>query len=110
MSEWAQTGQEAAPQPVQARVNFVRRGAGEPVVLIHGIGHRWQAWLPIMEDLAAHHEVIALDLPGFGASPVPPSGMPSDMAQSVAGLAAFLAGEGLDQPHVAGNRPPSSPH
>jgi pimeloyl-ACP methyl ester carboxylesterase len=40
-------------------------------VLIHGIGHRWQAWLPIMEELAAHHEVIALDLPGFGASPVP---------------------------------------
>ncbi len=103
MSEWAQTGREAAPQAMQPRVNFVRRGAGEPVVLIHGIGHRWQAWLPIMEDLAAHHEVIALDLPGFGASPVPPSGMPSDMAQSVAGLATFLAGEGLDQPHVAGN-------
>ncbi|HEY3201389.1 MAG TPA: alpha/beta fold hydrolase [Actinomycetes bacterium] len=103
MSERAQTGREAAPQPVRARVNFVRRGAGEPLVLIHGIGHRWQAWLPIMEELAAHHEVIALDLPGFGASPVPPGGMPSDMAQTVAGLVTFLAGEGLDQPHVAGN-------
>ena len=85
------------------QVNFVRRGAGEPLVLLHGIGHRWQAWLPVMDDLAARHDVIALDLPGFGGSPVPHGGMPSDMAQTVTGLATFLADEGLDQPHVAGN-------
>lgn len=103
MSEVAAAGREGAPEPVRAPVNFVRQGAGVPLVLIHGIGHRWQAWLPVMEELAAHHEVIALDLPGFGASPIPPDGMPSDMAQTVAGLVTFLAGEGLDQPHVAGN-------
>jgi pimeloyl-ACP methyl ester carboxylesterase len=96
------TGRDAA-EHVHAGVNLVRRGAGEPLVLLHGIGHRWQAWLPIMDELAAHHEVIALDLPGFGASPVPPSGMPPDMAASVAGIASFLTGEGLDRPHVAGN-------
>jgi pimeloyl-ACP methyl ester carboxylesterase len=73
------------------------------LVLLHGIGHRWQAWLPIMYELAAHHEVISVDLPGFGASAVPLSGMPSDMAQSVAGIATFLVSEGLDLPHVAGN-------
>jgi pimeloyl-ACP methyl ester carboxylesterase len=98
-----QTGYEPATEQVHAGVNMVRRGAGEPLVLLHGIGHRWQGWLPIMDELTAHHDVIALDLPGFGASPVPPGGMPSNMAQSVADIAAFLAGEGLDRPHVAGN-------
>jgi pimeloyl-ACP methyl ester carboxylesterase len=103
VSEWTRTDREAATEQVHAGVNLIRRGAGEPLVLLHGIGHRWQAWLPIMDELAAHHEVIAFDLPGFGASPVPPDGMPSDMARSVAGIATFLAGEGLDRPHVAGN-------
>jgi pimeloyl-ACP methyl ester carboxylesterase len=103
VSEWTRTDREAATEQVHAGVNLIRRGADEPLVLLHGIGHRWQAWLPIMDELAAHHEVIAIDLPGFGASPVPPDGMPSDMARSVAGIATFLAGEGLDRPHVAGN-------
>jgi pimeloyl-ACP methyl ester carboxylesterase len=49
-------------------VNHHRRGTGSPIVLIHGIGSRWQVWNPILDRLAEHHEVIALDLPGFGAS------------------------------------------
>ena len=61
------------------RVNHVRQGSGEPLVLIHGIGHRLQAWLPVLDRLAAHHDVLALDLPGFGDSPVPPGGMPPDV-------------------------------
>jgi pimeloyl-ACP methyl ester carboxylesterase len=35
------------------RVNHIRRGTGEPLVLIHGIGHRLQAWLPVLDRLAA---------------------------------------------------------
>jgi len=77
-------------------------GAGEPLLLLHGIGHRWQAWLPVLDLLAAHHEVVAVDLPGFGASPVPPGGLPPDMPGAIAALAAFVAAEGLDRPHVAG--------
>jgi pimeloyl-ACP methyl ester carboxylesterase len=83
-------------------INHVRRGAGEPLILLHGIGHRWQAWLPVLDRLAAHHEILALDLPGFGGSPVPPDGLPRDMPGSIAALAGFLAAEGLDRPHVAG--------
>ncbi|MCU7727659.1 alpha/beta fold hydrolase [Actinoplanes sp. KI2] len=49
-------------------MNHHRRGTGSPIVLIHGIGSRWQVWNPILARLAEHHEVIALDLPGFGAS------------------------------------------
>jgi pimeloyl-ACP methyl ester carboxylesterase len=79
-----------------------RVGAGEPLLLIHGIGHRWQAWRPVLGRLAAHHDVIAIDLPGFGGSPVPPGGMPRDMPATVASVVAVLADWGIERPHVAG--------
>ncbi|HCU52375.1 MAG TPA: alpha/beta hydrolase, partial [Micromonosporaceae bacterium] len=69
-----------------------RRGSGSPLVLIHGIGHRWQAWEPVLDELAEHHEVLAIDLPGFGKSPVPDGGMPPDMAATVASVAAVFPG------------------
>ena len=34
-------------------------GGGTPLVLLHGIGHRWQAWEPVLDRLALHHDVIA---------------------------------------------------
>ena len=84
-------------------LNLHRSGAGTPLVLIHGIGHRWQAWKPVIAALADHHEVIAIDLPGFGQSPVPDGGMPAEIAGSVTAIGEFFAGLDLDRPHVAGN-------
>ncbi len=84
-------------------VNAERRGSGDPLVLIHGIGHRWQAWEPILDRLAEHHSVIAIDLPGFGRSPVPAGGMPANMPAVVDMIEKYFRGEGLDRPHVAGN-------
>jgi pimeloyl-ACP methyl ester carboxylesterase len=46
-----------------------RCGTGKPLLLIHGLGGNWQSWEPILDDLAATREVIALDLPGFGRTP-----------------------------------------
>lgn len=45
-----------------------RLGAGSPLLLIHGLGSTWRTWDPVLAGLAAHREVIALDLPGFGAT------------------------------------------
>jgi pimeloyl-ACP methyl ester carboxylesterase len=83
-------------------LNFHRTGAGSPLVLIHGIGHRWQAWQPVLPLLAENHDVIAVDLPGFGASPAPDGGVPSDIRVSVRLLADLLAEMGIVRPHVAG--------
>ena len=55
--------------PYCAAMNTVRRGAGKPLLLIHGIGGSWRSWNPILDDLAAEREVIAIDLPGHGATP-----------------------------------------
>jgi len=47
---------------------YVERGNGEPLLLLHGVGMRAQAWQPQLEALSLAARVIALDLPGHGAS------------------------------------------
>ncbi|HEX6870171.1 MAG TPA: alpha/beta fold hydrolase [Micromonosporaceae bacterium] len=85
------------------KLNYERRGAGEPLVLIHGFGHHWYAWEPVLDRLAATHDVIAIDLPGFGSSPMPAIDQPPTMAGTVHAIAAFLDQLGVHRPHVAGN-------
>lgn len=80
-----------------------RAGSGEPVVLIHGIGHRRQAWAPVFDALAAHHDVIAVDLAGFGESAPYPAGVAYDMDNACRDLAANFALWGVERPHVVGN-------
>ncbi|MFL5843846.1 MAG: alpha/beta fold hydrolase [Solirubrobacteraceae bacterium] len=83
-------------------LSFDRRGSGEPLVLLHGIGSRWQAFLPVLPTLAERFEVWSLDLPGFGASPPPsrPIGSIADLTDQVAG---WMAEQGIEGAHVAGN-------
>lgn len=51
-------------------MHHIRRGAGKPLLLIHGIGSSWRSWQLILDALAdAGREVIAVDLPGHGATP-----------------------------------------
>lgn len=50
-------------------LHHVRRGAGAPLLLVHGLGAGWRSWAPIIDALAAEREVVAVDLPGFGQSP-----------------------------------------
>jgi pimeloyl-ACP methyl ester carboxylesterase len=52
-------------------VNVVDVGEGPPVVFIHGLAGCWQNWLESIPAVARDHRVVALDLPGFGASPMP---------------------------------------
>ena len=47
-----------------------RTGTGPPLVLLHGIGLDRATWDPVVPILAREREVIAVDLPGFGESPV----------------------------------------
>ena len=56
------------------RLHFVIRGAGPPVVLIHGNPGSGQDWTRLFAPLAAHHEVIAFDRPGHGRSQRPKVG------------------------------------
>ena len=85
------------------RLAYDRCGAGPPLVLLHGAGHRRQGWLPVQERLAKHRDVISLDLPGFGESPPLPNHLSYGLDTAVIVLKEFFADLGLDRPHVAGN-------
>jgi pimeloyl-ACP methyl ester carboxylesterase len=79
-----------------------RRGSGEPLVLLHGIGSRWQVFEPVLDLLAADFEVWSVDMPGFGASPPasPPIASIPDLAERVAD---WMRAQGIEGGHVAGN-------
>src|SRR4051812_32140825 len=82
---------------------YERHGSGDPLVLVHGVTHRRQAWYPVLDELAEQRDVILVDLPGHGESP----------SFELAGLSVkdalrrdfegFLDELELDRPHIAGN-------
>lgn len=80
-----------------------RHGSGEPLVLVHGVTHRRQAWYPVLDELAEQREVILVDLPGHGESPaLVTEGRPvEDVLREQ--FKQFLADQDLDRPHIAGN-------
>jgi pimeloyl-ACP methyl ester carboxylesterase len=82
---------------------YERHGSGEPLVLVHGVTHRRQAWYPVLDELAQHREVILVDLPGHGEShDLVTDGRPvQDVLRDE--FKSFLDELGLDRPHVAGN-------
>lgn len=90
-------------RPRTVSVAYERSGSGEPLLLLHGIGHHRQAWDPVVSILAVERDVIAIDLPGFGASPGLPDDLPYDLTTMAPLLGAFCEAIGVDRPHVAGN-------
>lgn len=53
------------------KARVVERGSGDPVVVLHGWGGRIESMTPVIDCLASSFRVVALDLPGFGGSPLP---------------------------------------
>jgi pimeloyl-ACP methyl ester carboxylesterase len=89
--------------PDGARLAFDRAGHGEPLLLLHGHGLSRRSWDRVVPSLSAERDVIAVDLPGHGESPLQPRGggwTPADMAAAVAQLLDQLK---LDKVHVVGN-------
>jgi pimeloyl-ACP methyl ester carboxylesterase len=84
-------------------INHHRQGSGPPLVLIHGIGLRWQIFRPVIDRLAGDFEVIACDSPGFGQSPSLDDAVAPTIPSYADAFARFFAAEGLGRPHVAGN-------
>src|SRR5262245_59847420 len=82
---------------------YERHGAGEPLVLLHGVTHRRQVWYPVLERLAAERDVILVDLPGHGESPDLPNDGRRAAPQMREQFADFFSELGLERPHIAGN-------
>jgi pimeloyl-ACP methyl ester carboxylesterase len=93
----------SAHGPRTVTMSYARVGTGEPLLLLHGIGHHRQAWDPVVHILAAEREVIAVDLPGFGESPALPDGLRHDLGTVVPTLGGLCEALEIERPHVAGN-------
>jgi pimeloyl-ACP methyl ester carboxylesterase len=55
-------------------VNYVdlgEQGERRPIVFVHGLSGQWQNWIENIPRFAEQRRVVAMDLPGFGRSPMP---------------------------------------
>jgi len=82
-------------------LHYVETGGGTPtVIFIHGAGGGWGTWTRQLEGVADAGRMIALDLPGHGASP-------GDGCRAVADYAAvvqeFIRALGADPVVLAGH-------
>lgn len=75
---------------------FAKSGKGPAVVLIHGFAGNKEVWSDLGKRLSEKHTVLAVDLPGCGASAAPPLG-PVDFA-AVADAVAKVARRELEGP------------
>ena len=80
-----------------------RGGSGEPLVLIHGIGHTWRGWKPMLPELERGFDVLAVDLPGHGHSDALPAGTDSTPEALADAVEREMIGAGFDSAHLAGN-------
>jgi pimeloyl-ACP methyl ester carboxylesterase len=83
-------------------VSILTAGAGEPVLLLHGLGATKGSFLPTVAALADSYRTIALDLPGFGDS-YKPLGVPYHAPFFAHAVLELMDALGLGWAHVIGN-------
>jgi pimeloyl-ACP methyl ester carboxylesterase len=77
-------------------------GSGPPLIVIQQLDPP-AFWAETIDALTEACEVIAVDLPGFGESPLLPDERPPSVPALAGAVATWIAGAGLDRPYVVGN-------
>ena len=81
-------------------LNYVEKGAGDALILLHGNGESLDYFAGQMDDFAKSFRVIALDTRGHGASPR--GSAPFTIRQFAEDLHAFMDERGIDSAHILG--------
>ncbi|HLY36260.1 MAG TPA: alpha/beta hydrolase, partial [Candidatus Limnocylindria bacterium] len=82
-----------------AQLDYDCRGAGSPLLFIHGLTFDRSTWDPIVEPLADQFTCVAVDLPGHGGTDGPPQGL-DDIAVAINRLLGEL---GIEPPVMVGH-------
>lgn len=61
-------GSPASAQMGLLNHSWLRRGAGDPIVLLHGFGSDQGGWRPFLAGASTNRPVLGLDLPAHGGS------------------------------------------
>lgn len=95
------TLQEGVVSVLGHRMAYVAGGAGQPVILLHGLGHASSTWDEILPHLAQHFRVYAVDMLGCGRSDKP------RIEYNLWALATytryFMDALGIERAHVVGH-------
>jgi pimeloyl-ACP methyl ester carboxylesterase len=97
--EWS--GHTANAMVNDLRVRYLDYGSGPVLVLLHGMAASWQWWLENIPAFGQRHRIIAIDLPGCGASEPLPA--PAEMATHARTVLDLLGQLGIDSATVAGH-------
>ena len=87
-----------------ARVHYLERGTGSPVVLLHGnvVSADDFVWSGVLDRVARNHRVVAFDRPGYGFSDRPAGKLWTPAAQAKH-LRQTFAELGLERPVIVGH-------
>ncbi len=83
-------------------MHVAARGAGDPVLFIHGMPTSGQLWDGVIARLCEYHRCIAVDLPGLGRSPRAPHSL-GDLDTIAQQLDQIRQQNGLERWHVVGH-------
>ena len=82
-------------------IRYIVKGAGSPVMLLHGFGEFVESWAFNIEPLSKHFQVYAMDLPGHGLSGKPKVDYSLPFAMKLA--SDFMQALGIDRASLVGH-------
>jgi pimeloyl-ACP methyl ester carboxylesterase len=82
-------------------LHFERRGAGAPLLMVHGLGGSLRSWDPVALALEQSRELILIDLPGHGGSAALPRGQ--TVSAYAEAIADFIAEQRLGAVDMVGS-------
>ena len=94
------TGVAAASSGGALPIRMLQAGTGDPVLLIHGFGAELSAWRPFVAHLGLTNPILALDLPGHGASA---ASVATDFESLTASVHSALCAERIERLHLVGH-------
>ncbi len=97
---WAHWTEPAWVEVDGLRTALRRKGAGEPLLYLHGAGLT-RAWLPLYEELSRRFDVLVPEHPGFGDTPMPD--WLRGMDDLVLHYDALLRALGVERAHLVGH-------
>ena len=82
------------------RIAWERRGEGQPLVLVHGLGYARWGWEAVDDALAERFQVVLLDNRGIGESEAPAG--PYTAAEMADDVARVFDEAGIERAHIVG--------